>query len=173
MNLFRNVLFVIALLGILLFLFISTNKNFNISSFVSIISQPQDGVIDQKTAIVSNDRVSLKLEVADTSEKREQGLSGREDLGNFDGMLFVFPELSYQTFWMKDMNFDLDMIWLDEKGTVVQIDRNVKASGYDQENPDLSEKISSRSEIKYVLELNSGKSDLLNIRVGDKFTINY
>ena len=52
------------------------------------------------------------MDLADTPEKRFQGLSGREILEEGTGMLFVFQEERQHTFWMKDMRFPLDMIWI-------------------------------------------------------------
>lgn len=53
-----------------------------------------------------------RLEIASTPEAREQGLSGREQLCIHCGMLFVFPEPTEPLFWMKDMQFSLDVLWL-------------------------------------------------------------
>lgn len=173
MNHVRTILFIVASTALFLSIFFLRSRNVDFSNIIHTTEHSSAIARDVKIAVVSNEKISLRLEVADTSDTREKGLSYRKDIGEFDGMLFIFPELSYQTFWMKDMNFDLDMIWLDENGVVIQIDKNVKANGYNYLNPDLSEKISSHSEIKYVVELNSGKSDILNIEVGDQFTINY
>src|SRR3989338_5042145 len=62
--------------------------------------------------------VKIKAELADTPEKRALGLSGRETLGNDEGMLFVFDEPNTRQFWMKNMNFALDIIWIDENKKV-------------------------------------------------------
>ena len=54
----------------------------------------------------------LKVEVADTEATREQGLSGHAPLSKDSGMLFVFPNAGVYGFWMKDMGFPLDMVWI-------------------------------------------------------------
>lgn len=55
-----------------------------------------------------------ELLVADTPQKRQQGLSGREKLLPNTGMFFKFDTLEQQGIWMKDMNFSIDILWLDE-----------------------------------------------------------
>ena len=55
---------------------------------------------------------SVSVEIERTRTDRERGLSGRAELAPDQGMLFVFPEAGSQTFWMKDMRFPIDIIWL-------------------------------------------------------------
>jgi uncharacterized protein len=52
------------------------------------------------------------LEVADSDAEREKGLGGRDSLCEECGMLFVFEQPGRYAFWMKDMRFPLDIIWL-------------------------------------------------------------
>ena len=65
-----------------------------------------------KATININGRI-LKVSVADTAQNRIKGWSGKKDMGKYDGMLFVFSEKSQHTMVMRDMNFPLDIIWLD------------------------------------------------------------
>lgn len=103
----------------------------------------------------------IKVEIADIQEKRIQGLSGRQSLPENQGMLFVFNTSDHYSFWMKDMNFDLDFVWI--KGDeVVEITRNVRPEDY---QPPKS--LSSKNKINKVLELNAGVAEKLNIKVGD------
>lgn len=77
------------------------------------------------------DMRGMRWEVVDTDEGRERGLSGREKMGDGDGMLFVFPKRGLYPFWMKDMSFDLDIVWLDGE-TVVDVatlPRSIQADG--------------------------------------------
>lgn len=62
--------------------------------------------------------VSFKVEVADTFMSRMAGLSGREPLRENEGMFFVFPMAAKHSFWMKDMRFPIDIIWIREKQIV-------------------------------------------------------
>jgi hypothetical protein len=58
-----------------------------------------------------NDRV-FEIEIAETIADRARGLSGREPLKNNEGMLFIFPVAGKYSFWMKDMLFPIDMVWI-------------------------------------------------------------
>ncbi len=62
----------------------------------------------------------LDLEIADEGAERGQGLSGRRGLPADQGMLFLFPEANTHAFWMKDMRFPIDIIYLYE-GTVTEV----------------------------------------------------
>lgn len=64
------------------------------------------------------DLTNLKLEIADTDAARVQGLSGREGLDTDAGELFVFDKSDFYPFWMKDMKFALDIIWINNDRVV-------------------------------------------------------
>jgi uncharacterized membrane protein (UPF0127 family) len=116
------------------------------------------------------------IEIASTSEKQEKGLSGKSKLMEFvrdqkirtEGMLFIFDKSKILNFWMKDMKFDLDIIWLDENLKIVHVEKNALASSYDKQNPANSTIYSNGNNLaKYVLEINSGLSSKLNLKIGD------
>lgn len=89
--------------------------------------------VDRKPAATSTatlGSVSLRLEYATTEAAREQGLGNRMSLSPNEAMLFVFPKDNYYGFWMKDTLIPLDMFWLDDKGQVVFIEKNVSPSTY-------------------------------------------
>ena len=70
--------------------------------------------------VQTRDTVSINggvfsVDIADTSEERAQGLSGREALLSDEGMLFIFGESSTHSFWMKEMKFPIDIIFTREK----------------------------------------------------------
>ena len=71
-----------------------------------------------------------EIELADTQEKRMQGLSGRKDIADDYGMLFIFEEAAKHGFWMKDMLFDIDIVWLSDDGTIVHIEHSVSPMSY-------------------------------------------
>jgi len=103
----------------------------------------------------------FETEIADTDLKRAQGLSGRMSLCPDCAMLFVFPEASIRTFWMKDMKFNLDIIWLNE-GQIVQIDKNVSREKGEREM------ISSRVPVDQVLQINSSRAKALGLEINDR-----
>ncbi len=74
--------------------------------------------------------VSLRIEYAVTDEARARGLSGRASIPGDYGMLFIFDTDGYYGFWMKDMLAPIDIFWLDSKGHVVHIERDVSPSTY-------------------------------------------
>ena len=96
---------------------------------------------------------------ADTEQTREHGLSDRESLSVDTGMLFIFPTATIQGFWMKDMHFPLDIIWIDKNKKVIGIAANATPESYPEVfmSPDL---------IQYVLEINAGKSTDFGITTG-------
>ena len=94
----------------------------------------------------------VAVEVVETQEEREKGLSGRSELPEGEGMLFVFDEPGLYSFHMKDMEFAIDIIWMDESKRVVGIMRDVSPDTYPQVfTPD--------SMSRYVLEVPSGFSE--------------
>lgn len=70
----------------------------------------------------------FRVDVADTLAKRTRGLSGREPLGPAEGMLFIFPFAARYKFWMKDMKFPIDIIWI-RKNKIVGLSENVPVAG--------------------------------------------
>ncbi len=74
--------------------------------------------------------VSLRIEYAVTEAERERGLSGRENIPDDYGMLFIFPRDDYYGFWMKDTLVPLDIFWLDHRGYVVSFTPNAATSTY-------------------------------------------
>jgi len=102
------------------------------------------------------------VEVADTPSKRQQGLSGRTQIGS-DGVLFIFPNEEKHGFWMKDMLFDLDFIWIKD-GRIVEITKNVPKP--DGPGRDLPTYFPSQP-IDSMLEVVAGFSDREDIKVGD------
>lgn len=99
------------------------------------------------------------IEIADTPLKRQRGLSGQSTIGDNEGLLFIFPENSYPSFWMKEMNFPIDIIWLDENLFVVDITTNLDPQTYPQT-------FSPTQPVKYVLEIKAGTSQRKNITIG-------
>jgi len=105
--------------------------------------------------------VTLKINLALTPEAQEQGLSGRKELKEDESMLFVFNHTGKYSFWMKDMNFPIDIIWIGEDFRVVYIKENALPTSY-------PETYSPDGTSKYVLEVFSSFSGKNNLKVGDK-----
>lgn len=106
---------------------------------------------------------SLSVEIAKTIPEITLGLGQRETLGS-DGMLFVLPVRVIPTFWMKDMHFDLDFIWID-RTRVVDLTEHVSAQRGD---PDYKLRVySPRGPVTHVLEMESGAVKKKGINIGD------
>jgi len=100
------------------------------------------------------------VEVANTDSLREKGLSGHEPLTDTEAMLFVFPTSGRYGFWMKDVTFPIDIIWIDAQGIIVHMERSVATSTY----PNI---FYPTSDSTYVLEIQSGQSESLRLKNGD------
>lgn len=114
--------------------------------------------------VVINDETFVMF-IADNPVTQARGLSFIAELPEMTGMLFVFSEKYIPKFWMKDMRFGLDMIWLDEVGTVVDIHQNIMPDTY-------PETFSPIEPAQAVIEVTAGTVDTLGIGVGDTITIN-
>lgn len=116
-----------------------------------------------RVAIVAPDgstRATLKIEIADTDEKREVGLMYRDELANDAGMLFIFPGPSHQTFWMKNTRIPLDMLFADDHGRVVGIVADAE--------PYSEARLGVPGDSQYVLEVNGGLCRRLGAKAGDR-----
>jgi len=109
--------------------------------------------------------LDLEIEIADTPEEHMQGLSGRKSLPENTGMLFIFDEPSRPGFWMKDMHFPIDIIWIDEDWRIVKIDENLSPENY----PEI---LDSPILVKYVLEVNAGYARENNLEIRNKLGLN-
>lgn len=103
----------------------------------------------------------LQVTVADTPLEREKGLSGRDALFPAEGMLFVFEEDGYHAFWMKDMKFPIDIVWISYSGEIVDIRENISPDSY----PAV---FTPRRSARYALELPAGFVKEYSFQLGDK-----
>lgn len=109
---------------------------------------------------------NIAVDVADEEAEQVQGLSGRSGLGPNEGMLFIYPEPSRPGFWMKDMRFDIDIVWIGEEGGNTKI---VAVLPYltPQTFPQVFAPPEDVAPVRYVLEVPAGTVDRLNWQVGD------
>ena len=124
----------------------------------SVVSPTQNGyTIDLR---------ALNIEIADTEEERNLGLSGRTRLDSNAGLLFVFQDPGEYGFWMKDMKFPIDIIWMDESFTVIDVKEDVKPESF----PEI---FTPPKNILYVLEVNAGFSRAQGIENGKILDLNF
>lgn len=121
--------------------------------------------ISTSTAPISAPRIligekTIHVAIVDTPTSRTKGLSGREKLRENEGMLFIFEKVGTPGFWMKDMNFSIDIIWMNETFEIVDIDERVEPSTY----PAV---FKPQSPILYVLETSAGFVKAAGVKIGD------
>ncbi len=104
--------------------------------------------------------VPLQVEIAQDEESAAQGLMHRDQLPENQGMLFVFPNQRILTFWMRNTFIPLDIAFIDESGTIVDIQRMAPL--------DETKDYISAAPALYALEVNAGWFEKQNIRVGSK-----
>ena len=102
----------------------------------------------------------FSVEVADDPQERSVGLMRRESLPRSAGMLFVYERPQRAVFWMKDTLIPLDMIFMDEAGTVTHIHENARPL-------DLTG-IDGGDSVRFVLEINGGLARRLGIAEGSQ-----
>lgn len=112
---------------------------------------------------------SIWVEVVNTHASREKGLSGRTGLGENEGMLFVFENSGRYGFWMKDMLFAIDILWINKEGVVVHVERNVTPDSYFNTTP--PQTFINTPEALYVLELATGSAEKHGLYLGTKVGI--
>jgi len=107
--------------------------------------------------------VNYSLELVNTDTTRQQGLSGKPNLQPNNGMLFDFKQDGYWQIWMKEMNFAIDILWLNNQKQVV----GVKTEALPQNYP---ESYGAEQQSQYVIELPAGSVNERNIKIGDTLT---
>ncbi len=109
--------------------------------------------------------MTVQVSVADTEREREQGLSGTKRLPEGVGKLFVFDTPALYGFWMKNMRYPIDIVWIDDAWQVAGITRDVAPETY----PSV---FYPPKPVVYVLELPSGSAFVDKLALGEKLTWN-
>lgn len=102
---------------------------------------------------------NLKVEVADDEYEITTGLMYRSQMASDAGMLFLFPDETRRSFWMKNTKIPLDIIFINSAKRIVTIQRST--------TPFSESSIPSTGPAQYVLELNAGVADQLSLSEGD------
>lgn len=125
-----------------------------------VVFAPLDTTYERTTVHVVEADVSIDVRVADTAHKRYLGLSDTDSLDDGEGMLFVHDTEGEYTYVMRDMDFPLDVIFIDAEGRITVIhhaplppDGRYNGTG------------------KYVLEVPYGYTNRTDITVGDRVEI--
>ncbi|MDT8324685.1 MAG: DUF192 domain-containing protein [Bacteroidota bacterium] len=102
---------------------------------------------------------AVTVEIAESEQARTQGLMGRKNMAEGQGMLFIFPTEEYRSFWMANTPLPLDIIFVNSAGSIVTIQRNTV--------PYSEESIPSTAPATYVVEVNAGFCDRHGVREGN------
>lgn len=132
---------------------------FSVFFFLKNPAKPNIKPLGTRYTTVEIASTTVKAEISDTEAAREQGLSGARLLGAGEAMLFIFQMPGRYGFWMKDMNFPLDIIGLDTGKRVVWEERSLAPDTYPQV-------FSPQTSILYVLELPAGFIDAHHVDMG-------
>lgn len=116
----------------------------------------------KKFKTIEVDGHRFKAETVSIPQDREKGLGRRKGLPENRAMLFEFDKPGNYVFWMKDMRFDLDIIWISD-GKIVRIAKNISHEALNPTDPQAAS--------DKVLEINAGLSDQYGFDIGDKVTI--
>lgn len=103
------------------------------------------------------------VEIAATPQARSRGLMHRESLPQDHGMFFIYDKEGIYPFWMKNTLIPLDIIWINTDKEVVHIKKNAQPC-----TEDPCESFRPEKKAKYVLEVNAGIVDTLELDVGEK-----
>ena len=109
--------------------------------------------------------INVNVEIADDDYERQQGLMLRERLDENDGMLFVFENEDYRSFWMKNTLIPLDIIFIGENLQIVDIKNAVPCK------QDSCSLYTSAKPARYVLEVNAGFAAKNSIEAGNKLDL--
>lgn len=119
----------------------------------------EDGMLDF-LAPDGSVRATVRAEIAENETSRTQGLMGRQTMAEDQGMLFIFPNEEYRSFWMANTPLPLDIIYVNAAREVVTIQRNTV--------PYSEESVPSTRPATYVIEVNAGYADRHGIVEGDR-----
>lgn len=122
-------------------------------------STSSGGVILKSTKVTCGNN-QFKTYIANNDSDRERGLSVFNKLKDNEAMIFVFDTPSKYEFWMKNMKFSIDIVWLDQNKHIIDIIKDISADTY-------PEMFAPSKEALYVLELKAGIAEKNKIKIGD------
>jgi uncharacterized membrane protein (UPF0127 family) len=132
---------------------------FAVLVLMAVHSAFAQAVREALTVVTDAGERPFQVEIADDPRERSVGLMFRRSMGLGEGMLFDFGSEEPASFWMRNTYIPLDMIFINEDGTIDSIAKRTTP---------LSEKsVPSKGPVRFVLEINGGLTDQLGIEPGD------
>lgn len=140
---------------------------------VGLMSIPSDSKLESvqfPKGTVKIDDIALQVQVADTEPRRVRGLMFQDQLPYDQGMIFVFDEVGVYSIWMLNMQFSLDMIWFDQNGNIIHIEKDVPPCKTALETM-TCQSFTPDGQALYILEVTSGFVDKFHITKDSKLNI--
>ncbi len=143
-------------------------------SFYACKESPQKNVLTKEITFKKEGEAILKkqetdsvltqldIEIADDEYQRQTGLMYRHSMQNNQAMLFIFNDERPRSFYMKNTEFPLDIIYLNKDKQVVSIQKNAEPFNVNS--------LPSQKPAQYVLEVNAGLTDKWTLTPGDVLT---
>ncbi len=119
-----------------------------------------------RAEVIFPDGTRVSVEIAATDAERQRGLMFRTHLAPNEGMIFIFDEVGFYPFWMKNTLIPLDMIWLDPDGRVVSIAASVPPC-----KADPCPTYPPSADALYVVEVVSGFTKKHGVKIGDRLIL--
>jgi uncharacterized membrane protein (UPF0127 family) len=144
-----------------------------IVGIVGLLSIPSDSKLESvefPRGTIKIDDIPLAVQVADTEPRRVRGLMFQDQLPYNQGMIFVFDKAGIYSLWMLNMQFSLDMIWFDQEGNIIHIEKNIPPCKSALETMSC-QSITPDGEALYILEVTSGFVDKYSITKDSKLHI--
>lgn len=151
--------FVLLLIGTLM-LFQSCKEDTKKVIKTEPVSFTKEGALTIYKAKTDSVLVNMVIEIAESDYETQTGLMYRKSMEDNQGMLFIFPEVAMHSFYMKNTEFALDLVFIDENLKIASFQEN--AQPFDEVG------LSSIVPVKYVLEVNAGLAEKWLLEVGDR-----
>ncbi len=138
-----------------------------------IFSIPSDSKLESvefPRGTIMVDDIVLEVQIADTKPRWIRGLMFQDQLPYDQGMIFVYNEPGVYSLWMLNMQFSLDMIWFDENGSIVHIEKDISPCKTPTEIM-ACQSIVPNGYSLYILEVTAGFIDEFNITKDSKLRI--
>ncbi len=133
-------------------------------SITKEITFKKEGELRLKNVVSDSIIKKLDIEIADDEYQTQTGLMYRHSMKDNQAMLFIFENEQPRSFYMKNTEFPLDIIYVNSKKKIVSIQKNAKP--FDETS------LPSNAPVLYVLEVKAGLTDLWNLQIGDRIEWN-
>ncbi|MEI6346031.1 MAG: DUF192 domain-containing protein [bacterium] len=138
------------------------------SAAMAVLKQASTDYRDRPTLYdVQIGTTIIPVEIADVPSTMEKGLSGRFHLPSKQGMLFIFPVSDLYAFWMPNMNFPIDLLWISSEKKIVGFEQSMQPEK-DLKNPHYYR---PSEPVEYVIEVNAGFVKSHHLTVGQEVNI--